>query len=561
MKKLSIILLFILLLTVKIHAQYESPLKIPLYLSGNFGELRNNHFHSGIDFKTQGVINKPIYSIEDGYISRISVSPGGFGLALYVTHPSTGQVSVYGHLESFIPEIADYVKEKQYEQESYRVNLFPGEGTFNVKKGGLIAYSGNTGSSGGPHLHFEIRDAVTENVIDPLYYYKNKMEDKVSPELRGIAVYPVQGEGVVNGSRDPLRQNIQKTKQGQYQSLKTAINVWGKIGVGVKAYDKMTGTQNIYGVRIIRLFVDNNKLFESEIHTFSFDQTRMLNSFIDFEDWRLNKSFFMKSFVEPGNKLPFYKVENGGYLTINEERTYNIRYELEDIYGNKTDYKFQITGKKQPIPELKKGSLYMAWNEDNYYISDNFTFTIPKGNLYDDFIFVLKKVQSDRYDSDLFVVNDVPVPLHNEGRMRIALKTDTLQNKSQYGIISIDRDKQNWIGGSYEDGKISVPIREIGYTYAVASDNNAPDITPVQPEKWEKESTIKIKVTDDLSGVLSCKGMIDGKYTLFGNDMKSPVYTYKFDPERLEKGKKHELTFTAADACGNTSEYKTEFYY
>ncbi len=558
--RLSALTCILFLLSHFCLSQYGSPVDFPISLSGNFGELRNNHFHSGIDIKTQGVINKPVYSVEDGYVSRISVSPSGYGLALYITHPHLGQVSVYGHLQSFAPRIAGYVKTKQYEEESYKINIYLSEDAISVKKGDLVAYSGNTGSSGGPHIHFEIRDEKTENILDPLQYFKDRIKDTTPPEVRGIAVYPIQGKGVVNNSREPFRQNISKNKNGQNITLKP-INAWGIIGIGIKGYDRMTGTTNIYGIRNIRLSVDGNKIFESTINTFHFDETRMLNSFIDFEDWRKNKSFFMKSYVEPGNTLPFYETTENGYITIDEERKYVIKYELTDIYDNSTVYTFTITGKKQEIPRLKKGSLYMAWDTDNHFLNDSFSLIIPKGNLYQDFIFTLDKSGNENYFSTVYSINDTYIPFHDKAEIKVKIDKDTLSNKSQYGLVSLNNGKEIWMGGTYVDGLIKTSIRETGQKIAVSSDTKAPVITPIQQENWEKEGKIRIRANDEKSGIKSCKGTIDGDFVLFVHDMKSPVYTYTFDPERLDKGQKHQLIFTAEDNCGNISEYSTEFYY
>lgn len=541
-------------------AQYQSPLKIPIYLSGNFGELRNNHFHSGIDLKTQGVINKPVYNIADGYVSRISVSSSGYGLALYVTHPATGHVSVYAHLESYAPNIEAYVKQKQYEQESYVVNLHLKEGEIPVKQGSLIAYSGNTGSSGGPHVHFEIRDAVSEYVLDPLAFFKSHIKDNVAPDIRGIAAYPVSGEGVINGSRIPLRQDISKTKSGTYTALKTPIKAWGKIGLGIKAYDKMTSTTNIYGVKIVRLFVDNEKIFESDIKSYSFDQTRMLNTFVDFKDWRNRKSFFMCSFIEPGNKLPFYTAQNNGYIDINEPRLYNIRYELEDIYGNVSQYKFSISGVQQAIPRPPRGT-YMNWDSDNYFENETFSLIIPKGNLYDDFIFNLTQTPSDLYFSDKYKVNSAHIPFDDKAEMKIKLEKDNLPNKAQYGLVIVNGNRESWVGGQYQSGWITTTIHEAGYEYAVSSDTEAPTITSIAAEKWVQQKKIILKVTDNKSGINQYKGMIDGEFALFEHDAKSPQYIYRFDPSKLQSGQTHKLQFVATDRCGNTSKYITEFYY
>ena len=297
------IIFFSLLLSSSVFSQnYSSPLRIPISLSANFGELRNNHFHGGIDYRTQQVENKPIYSIGDGYISRINISPSGYGLALYIDHP-TGHTSVYGHMNSFSKKIQDFITEKQYEKETYRIDYSPQPNEITVKQGEQIGLSGNTGGSGGPHLHFEIRDTKTQDPLDVLDFLGKTMTDTRKPDIRGIAFYPQEGKGVVNGSSNPLRQNVGKSKSGTPLGIGT-VQAWGVIGVGVKASDLMNGTSNVFGVKYVRLFVDGNPVFSSSMNRFSFDKTRMLNSFVDFEDWRLRKSFFMKSFVEPGNTLP-----------------------------------------------------------------------------------------------------------------------------------------------------------------------------------------------------------------------------------------------------------------
>lgn len=541
--------------------EYQSPLDIPILLSGNFGELRNNHFHSGIDLKTQAVINKPVHSIADGFVSRIAISPSGYGLAIYVDHPSTGQTSVYAHINKFPANIEKYIQEEQYKQESFRVDLRPDKHKFPLKKGDLIAYSGNTGSSGGPHVHFEIRDTKSENVLDPLPYFKSRIKDDVAPDLRGVAVYPIAQKGSVNNSTNPFRRDLTKLKNGSYAALPN-IEAWGTIGLGVKGYDRMTGTTNIYGVKIVRLFVDGKQIFKSDVDAYSFSQTRMLNSFVDFADWRNRKSFFMKSFVEPGNKLPFYEAVNNGYLVIDKEKVYNIKYELEDLYGNVTNYSFSITGKKQAIEPRQQCSLYMPWDEDNRFMRDDFSLVIAKGNLYDNLCFDLKQAAGANFASDIYKVNNTPVPLQNKATLRIRLTSDLLENKQQYGIVKLNNaDKvSSWIGGTYLDGAVTAAINELGDQYAVFSDTTPPAITPIKKETWVSQKSINVRLTDNLSGVASFRGVIDGKFVLFTHDVKASVYTYKFD-SRIESGKKHSFSFVATDGCGNQSEYTTEFTY
>ncbi|NDV77759.1 M23 family metallopeptidase [Dysgonomonas sp. 511] len=560
-----IITLLAILYAVTISAQehkYRSPLDIPLILSANFGELRPNHFHTGVDLKTEGVINKPVYSIEDGYVSRISVSPSGYGLALYIDYPATGHTSVYGHLEKYAPEIAKYVKDKQYEQESFRVDLRLKPTEIPVKKGQLVAYSGNTGSSGGPHVHFEIRKTADDVALDPIEYYKMDIKDNRAPEIRAIAIFPLNEEGAVEFSRDIYRKNIPVLKNGNYAQWKDTVEVWGKIGFGVSAYDRMTGTANIYGVRKVRLYCDSVMIFSSDVSSVDFNRTRMINSMTDFDYWYRTKKFVEKSFVEPGNKLPIYTAANNGYLYINENRIYSLRYELEDLYGNKTQYPFFVKGREQTIPQKRRCTARMVWNNDNNYAADGFSINIPKDFLYDDLCFMLKKTEQKGYLSSVYSVNDSFVPLHNYCDMSIALKKDSIANKSQYGVVRLNaKGGYSWVGGKYENGKVTARIRELGHSYAITTDTKAPVITPVSPASWVKAREIKIRISDDKSGVASYKGTIDGKFVLFEKDVKSPFYRYKFDAARLTKGQKHKFVFIATDGCGNESKYEYEFRY
>ena len=558
---LCISLFFTLAVFCAFPQTYTSPLDIPPALSANFGELRNNHFHSGIDFKTQQAVNKPVVAIADGFVSRISVSPNGYGLALYLDH-LTGHTSVYGHLNSFSGPIADYVKEKQYEQESYRTELYPEPGSLIVKKGQQIGLSGNTGSSGGPHLHFEVRDTRTQDPLDPLTFFGRLIPDTQKPDIRGIAFYPVEGKGVVNGSSNPLRMNIPKNKSGVALAPPQPVNAWGRIGIAVKAYDRMNGQSNIYGVKHVRLFVDERQVFGSSIDRFPFSKTRMLNAFIDFEEWRERRSFYMKSFVEPGNTLKFYEAVDNGYIDINEERDYRMRYELEDHNGNTLVYAFVVRGQKQTIPKPATCENFMPWILHNTFVDFDFTLDIPSGNLYNNLCYSHRKTGSTVYHSDIHRVNDSPVPLHHNATVWIKLNADTLDNKQQYGIVEItETGNDNWIGGTYKRGGMEASIRELGRRYAVDIDTVPPKITPVNPEKWAAARRIQIRLTDNKSGISTFKGTINGKFVLFSHDMKSSLYTYRFDDSRLEKGKTQELVFVATDRAGNTAEYRYEFMY
>lgn len=535
--------------------QLRKPMDIPVLLSGNFGELRSNHFHSGIDFKTQGVEGKPIHSVQDGYVSRISVSPWGYGNGLYITHRD-GTTTVYGHLQKFSQKITAYLKEKQYEQESFNVNLSLAPDELPVKEGELVALSGNTGSSGGPHLHFEVRDTETEEPMDPIEYYKDLIKDTQAPKIQGIMVYSMPGKGVVNGSRRKLELKPVTAKNGK-QTLTGKIEAWGEIGLAVKGYDYMDNTSNIYGIKDITLTADSQVIFHSNLDRFAFDETRYLNSFTDFEEWKEHRSFYIKSFVDPGNRLRFIESLNRGILTIDEPRTYHLTYKLADAFGNTTQLSIRIEGKEQPIPEIdtENAELFHWWS-DNRFGAKGIRLTIPKGNLYDDLYFRYSVKEDSAALGATHILHNKPVAFHKSAKLSLRLQTDTLDNKQQYGIVRLQNGRRSWTGGVYRNGWVDADIKEMG-SYTLGQDLVPPTITPLNPATWVSQQAITLRLSDNLSGVQTYRGEIDGQYVLFEMNSKS-VITYHFDKERLARGK-HTLKLIVTDACGNQSTYTYPF--
>ena len=535
--------------------QLRKPMDIPVLLSGNFGELRSNHFHSGIDFKTQGVEGKPIHSVQDGYVSRISVSPWGYGNGLYITHPD-GTTTVYGHLQKFSQKITAYLKEKQYEQESFNVNLSLTPDELPVKEGELVALSGNTGSSGGPHLHFEVRDTETEEPMDPIEYYKDLIKDTQAPKIQGIMVYSMPGKGVVNGSRRKLELKPVTAKNGK-QTLTGKIEAWGEIGLAVKGYDYMDNTSNIYGIKDITLTADSQVIFHSNLDRFAFDESRYLNSFTDFEEWKEHRSFYIKSFVDPGNRLRFIESLNRGILTIDEPRTYHLTYQLADAFGNTAQLSIRIEGKEQPIPEIDtENTELFHWWSDNRFGAKGIRLTIPKGNLYDDLYFHYSVKEDSAALGATHILHNKPVAFHKSAKLSLRLQTDTLDNKQQYGIVRLQNGRRSWTGGVYRNGWVDADIKEMG-SYTLGQDLVPPTITPLNPATWVSKQAIALRLSDNLSGVQTYRGEIDSQYVLFEMNSKS-VITYHFDKERLARGK-HTLKLVVTDACGNQSTYTYPF--
>ena len=456
-----------------------------------------------------------------------------------------------------IPRTAhNYVKEQQYAQESFNVNLFLTPDLLPVEKNEVVALSGNTGSSGGPHLHFEIRDTETEEVMDPLDYFSDRITDTRPPKIQGIQIVPIEGKGVVNGKSKKLEIKPVTAKNGK-QTITGKIEAWGEIGLAVKAYDYMDNTTNIYGVREITLTADSQVIFHSNLDRFAFDETRYLNTFTDYEEWKDHRSFYMRSFIEPGNRLRFLESVNRGILRIDEPRTYHLTYTLADAFGNATRLSIWIEGKKQEIPQIDTTHTELFhWGGENRFGAKGIRLVLPKGNLYNDLYFRYSVKEDSTSLSATHILHDKPIPLHGTAQLSLFLQSDTLENKQQYGVVRLQNGRASWMGGTYRNGWIDANIKELG-SYKIQQDTKAPVITPINQQTWINKQNFIFRLSDNLSGVQTYRGEIDGQFVLFEMNNKS-VITYRFDKERLQRGK-HELKLIVTDACGNESIYTHPF--
>ncbi|MDR1097413.1 MAG: M23 family metallopeptidase [Tannerella sp.] len=535
--------------------QLSGPLDFPVQLSGGFCDLRANHFHAGIDFRTKGTEGHALHAVKEGYISRISVSPWGYGLAIYITHPGDSLMTVYGHLQRFTGRITDLVKDRQYENESYTVDFSVEPDVLPVKQGDLIGYSGNSGSSGGPHLHFEVRDLRNNDLLDPLEYYKSRVPDTKKPQVKGLMIYPIEGKGVVNGSSH--RQKIEfKNDPHKNPVVSTVPEAWGETGLGIRAADRMDGTGFSYGIKDILQTVDSVETFRSYADRFSHEESRSINSYTDYAEWSRNRVFYIKTFVEPGCRLRMVASRHSGIINIDEERIYHIMITLSDIYGNTCRVPIQIKGKKQDIPPADTaGAHLMRWYDYNTFSSKGIRLNIPRNSLYDNVGMHYSLSSVKGYKSAVHTLHRVPVPFHRPAQLSIHIDSvyEPVMNE-QLGIVKISPGgHRSWIGGTYRDGWMDAEIYELG-DYTVAYDTNPPVITPVEPGKWRERKQIKIRISDDLSGISTYRGEIDGQYALFGFDGKNALLTYDFDSERIHPGY-HRLKLSVTDRCGNRSVY------
>lgn len=526
---------------------FISPFDFPLLLSGNFGELRANHFHGGVDFKTQGVVGKPIRCIADGYISRVTVTPGGYGQAVYITHDN-GYTSVHGHLHRFMDGVQQVVEAYQYEHETFAVDLQFEADRFPLKQGEVFALAGNEGYSFGPHLHMEIRKTDTEEYIDPLQFYTDQLKDTTAPRATHVMLYPQVGKGVVNGS---------SRKKIISLSGQSPITAWGQITAGIKAYDYMDGTSNNYGVRSVTLLVDSVEVFRSTVDGFLPDENRMINAWTDYEEYATRNSWFMRSQILPGNTWRMLQADDErGVVTINEERPYRFCYVLEDLYGNSRTYGFVIKGKKQEIEPLHKGKHYLKWNQGNIVQQPGMSLVIPKGMLYEDVDLNCKVIADSLNISYDYQLNDKPVPLHGGCSLVIGVRNYPIADTSKYYVARKYKGRKSSAGGYFEDGFMFANIRELG-TYSVAIDTVAPRIVPMNKPQW-KTGNIRFKIRDAETGIKDYKVYIDGKFVLFKFASKNATLSC-MHPDRIKRGMKHRMEVVITDYCGNVAREEYQF--
>ena len=526
---------------------FISPFDFPLLLSGNFGELRANHFHGGVDFKTQGVVGKPIRCIADGYISRVTVTPGGYGQAVYITH-TNGLTSVHGHLHQFMDEVQQAVEAYQYEHETFAVDLTFEPDRFPLKQGEVFALAGNEGYSFGPHLHMEIRRTDTGEYIDPLQFYTDQVKDNTAPRASHIMLYPQAGKGVVNGSQ---RKKIFSLVGGQ------PITAWGQISAGIKAYDYMDGTSNNYGVRSVKLYVDSVEVFSSTVDGFLPNENRMINAWTDYEEYATRNSWFMRSRILPGNTWRMLQAdEEGGVFTINEERPYECRYVLEDLYGNRRSYRFVIKGKKQSVKPAKQGKRFLQWNRGHIIQQPGMELVIPKGMLYEDVDLNCQvRVDSAGISYD-YQLHDRPVPLHAGCELTIGVRKYPVADRTKYYVARKNNGRKASAGGRFEDGYMHTTIRELG-TYTVAVDTVAPKVVPLNRPQW-KTGNIQFTIRDAETGIKDYKVYIDGQFALFKFSSKNARLS-SMHPSRIKRGMKHTMEVVITDYCGNVTKEEYQF--
>lgn len=544
---------------------FISPLKIPILLSSAFGEPRVDHFHSGIDIRTQGVEGKEVVAAADGYIYRISVSPGGFGNALYIRHAS-GYSTVYGHLRNFTPEIQEYVKNMQYEQKSFLVTLFPAKEKFVVKQGELIGYSGNSGSSGGPHLHYEIRKTESEIPVNPLLYNFDT-EDNLRPVIERLAIYPQTGNTLINNQNKEKFISLTGS-QGRYiVPLENEIRISGTVGFGIKTYDFLHEGWNRANVYSIELTIDSITYYKYTMNGFSFNEVRYVNSHVDYKSWIKDKITYQRLFVLPNDKLTVYSnVVNRGVFNFSDGKSHIVKIIVSDIDKNTSVLAFTvkpstITTSVKPA-STPSDAIVMPYNKVNRITKDDLRITIPTGSLYDTLHFEYKKSPGNRNIlSEVHHIHNKYTPVQSAYNLSIKPTSIPAGKESKLIIVQVDEEmKQSYAGGKYENGFVTADLRSFG-NFTVGIDTVAPEIRMnfANGTDFSQKSELKVTIKDTFSGIKSYTGTIDGKWALFEYDSKNDVLIYKFDSKRLTKGIMHDLVIKITDSKDNINIRETSF--
>ncbi len=533
------------------------PLTIPLSLSGTFGELRSNHFHSGLDFRTQQKEGLDVIAVADGYVSRIKISAFGYGKAVYITHPN-GYTSVYGHLLKTAPKIDAYLKKQHYAQESFELDIFPKPDELTVKQGDVIALSGNTGGSGGPHLHFEYRDTKTEKIINPLFFgLDTGIKDTRPPVINEIVVYPLGENTLVNQSQIPIPIPISLQKDGSY--LATKVLASGKIGVGVNTFDQSNNNYGKNGVYKIQATLDGMPSFQAEFNTFSYDETRYINAYIDYYRFKKMNQRVQKLFYT--RKYPLSLVsadQNNGIISV--ENGFNRTYKLEvsDFHGNKTVVTIPIQYSSLPVKIPKKEhrtNYFIKSGTDHNFTKDNVSVFIPENTFYDDFY-----LDFDVKNGTL-TLQDEATPVHSN--LSISFQNDLIpvSERSKYFIATVKGGKITYNATKSKDDVFSTWTRNLGQ-FQLIKDSIAPQIKPLnfQEGKWlSKQNDLQLTISDDLSGIKSYSGFLNGKWVLFDYDYKSNKLVHDFSDNIVIEGR-NELKIVITDNVGNSTIFESHFF-
>lgn len=533
---------------------FIAPLDIPMQLSGNFGELRPNHFHAGFDFKTNQKEGLNVYATADGYVSRIKVSTAGYGKAIYVSHPN-GYTTVYGHLQRYQGKIQDKVIELQYKAQDYEVEAFFKPGEIPVKQGDIIGISGNTGGSEGPHLHYEIRNSKTEKIINPLFF-GYKLKDTKKPIVNTLLVYPLDKNSVVNESKRPIALSLSLQEDGTYIAQK--VMATGKIGFAISSYDTDDVSYNANGTYKTTLSSNGKDVFGYEFDEMAFDEARYVNALIDYGRYKKMKQRIQRLFMTlPYNWENIKSNINNGVFDVTPNLTDVKKITVYDYVGNKTEIFVPVaySSNQAKIPsDVKTTKYFVKAKTDALFEKDNISVYFPANTFYEDFY-----LNFDVKGNTLYLHEDI-VPTHNNFTITFDNINLPDSEKNKSFIAMVVNGKQQYYTTKRDGSTFSCKSKLLGQ-YTIAKDTIAPKITIAKSieNKWiTNQKSITLTISDDFSGVKKFDGYINDKWVLFEYEPKTKKIMHQFVDENLKEGL-NKLKVVVADNVGNSATFETQF--
>jgi murein DD-endopeptidase MepM/ murein hydrolase activator NlpD len=551
---MRLLILLIILLPVSSSAQqsvkpgyvkgyFRYPLDIAPRLNANFGEMRPNHFHMGLDLFTLRKENLPIYAAAEGYISRVKIEAGGFGNAIYIAHPN-GTSTLYAHMNDFYPALQLYVKQQQYKTESWAQDLEIPAGLFPVKKGDVIGKSGNTGGSQGPHVHFEIRETSSDKCLNPLLWGFN-IPDNVPPAIYKIAFYD-RSRSVYE--QTPVVVSALRTATGAYKATVPRLN-FSKVLIALHATDQMTGVPNNNGIFKATVFEGGKALAGFRLDGISYDETRYLNAHIDYKTKQSGGSYIQFLTPLPGDKLEIYPYSKpGSFIELKDSLVHNYRLEVQDPYGNTSNLQFSLQRSSYSYPVPGQANL-MRPDELNVYETEDLELFMPEHLLYDSIYFKHTTAPGGQPKtfSAIHNVHSATVPVHANFTIRLKpdkaipynLRDRMLIRKTTLGKNAVKK-------ASWGMGKYSAEFRDFG-SFQLIADDVPPKLSGFPGSNLAAVSKISIYVTDDNVAVKNFRAELDGKWLRFVQ--RGNTFTYIFD-EKCPRGE-HQLTISVDDEAGN----------
>ena len=544
--------LLVLFSSIVIHSQevdFHPPIDAPFNLSGTFGEFRSR-FHTGIDFKGGEGIN--IFSIEDGYISRIEVSPSGYGKVVYITHPN-GYSSVYAHLSRFSPDIEKYIKSEQYRSKSYTVKKFPKKDQIQVKRGELLGYSGNTGRSFGAHLHFEIRDTNSQDALNPLMF-NYTYEDLERPIIRGL--YAINENNTL--VRDlPKRIRISKTNDSTY--VADDIIFAGDIGFGIDIYEiQYKNLFNRNGVYKVELLIDSIQKFSYSMDRIKFSENHYKKLMYDYLSLVKNNRRVLKVYIPPRSNLSFLKTNDfNGIIKSNEIINSKVNIKVTDWNNNSSYLKFKIISADSLKSNKPLYGIEILTNQKYVINKGESVVEINKNTFYED---VLLNITSK---DDTIDLGEEITPFRSSIKLKIPIdkNIDSLR-LSQTFIGKIVNNKINYISSKINDSYITANTSSLG-RYIISRDSILPEIRPINfknKSNVKSNKTLRLRIKDDKSGIKNYKAYINGKWALFEYEPKQNLIFHDLSDSVIEDGE-NDLLIEFEDGVGNKQSYNTKIYY